>query len=304
MQLIDQLKDAPPVIMDGALNTELSARGVYFNNVDWLRANTHHADIISDIHASYARAGARLHIANSFSCARHVTESFGIPEEFEAINRAAVTVCREAIDAVSSEPQWVAGSISTYAKDHDRRNLPELGVLEVNTRDQARILRDAGADMIALEMLFDVDHTLAMLRGAVSAGVPVSVGMVCAQSPDGEIVIQDKVAGQNTDRFSSFVKAVRDIEAGCPDNVDIVMTVMHSPFDVTDTAMGLLADTFDGPIGAYPNIGHYAPPGTWDISDAPSPEVFAEACQRWSTMGACFVGGCCGVGPAYIEKLG
>ena len=61
---------------------------------------------------------------NSFSAARHVLDGAGIGDLFEPVNRAAVQLCREAIDKAAPHPQWIAGSISTCASDHDRRNLP------------------------------------------------------------------------------------------------------------------------------------------------------------------------------------
>jgi len=161
--------------MDGAMNTELSDRGILFNDVDWLGANVERADVIADIHKSYARLGAELHIANSFAIA--------------PLNRAAVSVCRRAIDRAAPHRQWIAGSISTYAKDHDRDNLPELDVLEENCRQQALVLADAGCDLIALEMLFDAEHSIAMLKGAAAAGLPISIGMVARRDRSGRILL-------------------------------------------------------------------------------------------------------------------
>ena len=91
---------------------------------------------------------------------------FGLEAEFESLNRAAIEVCREAIDTAADREQWVAGSISTYAPGHDRTRLPNAAVLERNAADQAETLAKAGADLIVLEMVFTVEQAVAMLRGA------------------------------------------------------------------------------------------------------------------------------------------
>ena len=57
----------------------------------------------------------------------------------------------------AAHDQWIAGSISTFAHDHDRKNLPLADKLESNVARQAEILTEAGCDLIALEMLFDVE---------------------------------------------------------------------------------------------------------------------------------------------------
>ena len=96
-RLIDRLRSGPPVLMDGAMNTELAKKGFVFNDLEWLRVNLDQPEAVAAVHASYARAGAELHIANSFSTGKHVTEHYGIGDEFKALNAAAVTVCKEAV---------------------------------------------------------------------------------------------------------------------------------------------------------------------------------------------------------------
>ena len=56
---------------------------------------------------------------------------------------------------------WAAGSLSTFCANSDRSLLPQGDTLVANYRDQARLLHAAGADLFALEMLFDVDVGLA-----------------------------------------------------------------------------------------------------------------------------------------------
>jgi methionine synthase I (cobalamin-dependent) len=179
ISFIERLSMGRPVLMDGAVNTELSRKGLLFKSNEWLRINLECPEILAQIHRDYARAGAELHIANSFSTARHVLEAAGLGEQYEALNLAAVQLCRDAIDAAAPHQQWIAGSLSTYAPDCDRNNLPSFEVLQKNTAEQSALLADAGCDILALEMLGDVDVSIAMLRGAARAALPISIGLVC-----------------------------------------------------------------------------------------------------------------------------
>ena len=115
MTLTERLTVKRPVLMDGAINTELSRKGILFTTMEWLRVNLDDPRMVADIHQDYARAGAELHIANSFASARHVLEPMGLGDDYEALNRAAVALCRAAVTQAASHPQWIAGSLSTYA---------------------------------------------------------------------------------------------------------------------------------------------------------------------------------------------
>ena len=115
------------------MNTELVREGYTFTTTEWLRVNVDAPEVVAGIHARYATAGAELHIANSFSAARHVLEAAGLGDRFESINRASVELCREAIDAAAPHRQWIAGSVSTYARD------TTAGTFRICTRSSATV---------------------------------------------------------------------------------------------------------------------------------------------------------------------
>ena len=301
--LLARLDTGPPVRMDGAMNTELARAGLTFTTAEWLRVNVDAPDVVAGIHARYATAGAELHIANSFSAARHVLEAAGLGDRFESINRASVELCREAIDAAAPHRQWIAGSVSTYAAGHDRRNLPGLHELERNCADQACVLADAGADLIALEMLSDADTCAAMMRGAAEAGLPVSLGLICFRDESGRVMLfgrgrDNLYAGENVPLDEVLPSIVERMPAG----LRLVIAVMHSSTEDTGPAIAVVRTCWDGDIAAYPNTGDYDS-GGWDWTDAQTPEAFADSCEQWAAQGVRIVGGCCGYGPEHIRAM-
>lgn len=301
--LTERLSTGRPVLLDGALNTELSGQGLLFNTQEWLMVNLASPEVIAKIHRDYARAGAELHIANSFATGRHVLEAAGLGAKFEDLNRAAVQLCRDAVDGAAPHQQWIAGSISTFAPDHDRNNLPDHETLERNVRDQALLLADAGCDMICLEMLFDVDSSIAMVKGAVACGLPISLGLVCAREPNGDMVLEGSRRIRRGIENTPLRVALEAILGAAPKSVTLIVSVMHSELEHTGPALEVVRQLWDGDTAAYPNIGRYAPPGSWDTSAGHCPAEFADACETWVRQGAKIVGGCCGVGPAHIREL-
>ena len=298
-----RLNAGPALSMDGAMNTELARAGLRFTTREWLRVNLDSPGTVAGIHAQYAAAGAEVHIANSFSAARHVLEAAGAGDLFEPVNRAAVEICREAVDAAAPHRQWIAGSISTYAPGHDRRNLPGLDVLERNCAEQARVLADAGADLIALEMLFDADTGVAMMRGAAQAGLPLSLGLICARDAHGRILLfgrgRDGLYGGRNVPLDRILPSMAE---RMPVDARVIVTVMHSEAADTGPALAIARSCWDGALAAYPNTGVYSA-GGWDWTDAQTPDAFAESCTQWAAQGARMLGGCCGYGPEHIRAM-
>ena len=279
--------------MDGAMGTELTRLGHGIGTADWVVSTLDLAEPVAALHRAYANAGAKLHIANTFATGRHVLASLGQEARFEAVTRAAVAICRDAIGA-----GWIAGSVSTYVIGSDRANLPRGETLARNTREKATLLADAGCHMIALEMLFDVETTVEMIRAAATAGLPLSIGLTVTRGPGG-ITLRGEYTGRQTHDLS-LDAALPQIIAAMP--TDAVLTIMHSQFPDTTEALAIARRHWNGPIGAYPNSGRFVPPSGWDNDAACTPQDFTAHALQWHDTA--FVGGCCGIGPDHIAALG
>ncbi len=274
------------------MGTELVRRGWAIGTSDWVGATPDVVAAIADLHRAYVVAGAELHIANTFATSRHVLASLGLERRFEAVNRTAVRICRDA------GARWVAGSISTYVVGSDRANLPRGDRLARAVREHADLLADAGCDMIVLEMLFDAETSVEMIVAAASAGLAISAGLTFVEGPDGGLYLR----GEYTGRLRHELRldaALPDFVAAMPEGG--IVTVMHTDLDPTDRALEAVRRHWSGPIGVYPNAGRLVPPDTWDHSAVPAPETFTARAARWD---AAFIGGCCGLGPAHIAALG
>jgi homocysteine S-methyltransferase len=302
MKLMDRIAGGRAVLLDGAMGTELERRGVPMDGKAWSAAALDsHPEILRQVHGDYAHAGAEIHIANSFALARHVLEPAGFGDRVEAFNRRAVELCREAIaDSATERPQWVAGSLSTFADQSDRRNLPARAQLRANYDEQAAILRAAGVDLFALEMLCDVDISLEALGAAAAQGLPVMIGFTCIWSEDGTTV--EALARDVGLPPVDFGDVLPPVISAIPETTPAILAIMHSKFDVTDAALEVLQDHWSGPVAVYPNSGEFVYPN-WQFDKVCSPEDFVAAARAWIDRGVRIVGGCCGIGPAHIRRL-
>ncbi len=278
------------ILLDGATGTELERRGVPMDGAAWCAAAlATHPEVVREVHEDYIRAGAEVIITNTFPAARHVLEEAGLGERFRELNVRAVELARAARENAAEEPVYIAGSISTFPARLDHRYDPDEGVARANYVEQAGVLAEAGVDLLALEMMRDLDQTRYAVEAAVATELPVWVGFSCKQAADGTVVLWD---GRD-----ALASALDSLPAGVA-----LVSVMHTLTEDTVPALGEVSGRWRGPVGAYPHSGKFVMPN-WQFLDVISPEDFAAEARKWPDLGVQVIGGCCGIGPEHIRRL-
>lgn len=279
------------VILDGATGTELERRGVQMDTVVWdAAALLTHPDMVREVHEDYIRAGADVIITNTFATARHMLEPAGMGGRCCELNIRAVTLSKEARENAAEGPVFIAGSISTMSAHDDHSYEPPAERARANYREQAEILAESGVDVIALEMMRDLEQTTYAIEAAVATGLPVWVGFSCKTTDEGTVVLWD---GEHT-----LVEALEQI----PPLGASLVSIMHTLTEDTPSALQEVNAHWSGPLGAYPHSGKFIMPN-WQFIDMISPEDFVEEAQQWLDRSAQLIGGCCGIGPEHIRLL-
>ena len=289
-----RLASGDVVVIDGATGTELEARGVPMDDAAWCGvANLEYAEVAREIHADYIRAGARVVIANTFSTDRLRLGDAGIADRVEEVNRKAVRAALDARAAVDRPDVVVAGSLSRAAAftiDGAAGRVDRATLLEAYS-EQARLLADAGVDLIALEMISALDHGEPALEAARSVGLPIWLGMSAERTADGRLECWQ---GHGL-LFDDLVQGL-----AAPDLAALM--VMHTDVADIDDALEAVFRHWDGPVGVYPHVGAFVPP-SWQFDERLTPADLVVHSRRWVERGVRIVGGCCGLGPGYIEAL-
>jgi homocysteine S-methyltransferase len=289
--LQQRLERGEVVILDGATGTELERRGVPMDTVVWdAAALLTHPDMVREVHEDYIRAGADVIITNTFATARHMLEPAGMGGRFCELNIRAVTLSKEARENAAEGPVFIAGSISTMSAHDDHSYEPPAERARANYREQAEILAESGVDVIALEMMCDLEQTTYAIEAAVATGLPVWVGFSCKTTDEGTVVLWD---GEHT-----LVEALEQI----PSLGASLVSIMHTLTEDTPSALQEVNAHWSGPLGAYPHSGEFIMPN-WQFIDMISPEDFVDEAQQWLDRGAQLIGGCCGIGPEHIRLL-
>ena len=292
-----QLVSGGMIILDGATGTELERRGAVMSDETWCApATLTHGATLKAVHADYIAAGADLITANTYGSSPFLLDHFGKLGDLGVIDRRAIEIAREAADE-SGRDIAVAGSFSVMRPNVKGTDDTDESVVWTEKRareilrQKAEGIAEAGADLIAMEMLRDCDYSLWATEAAVATGLPVFAGIATVRGPSGDL-------RANTRTEFSFAEVVRVI-AGTGVSACIVM---HSSVNDIADALRVIQANWAGPFGAYPESGYFEMPN-WKFVGIIQPEALVTAARGWRDQGATLLGGCCGTGPDHVAAL-
>ncbi len=294
-----RLKAGGIVILDGGTGTELERRGVPMDAEAWCGAATlDHLDVLQGIHRDYIAAGADIITANTYASSRLMLKAAGLADQFERINRAAVETAHRAREASGRQGIAVAGSLSHMfpmvggSAQVDLARVPSEQAMADAFGELAELLRDAGCDLIVLEMMYHPDRMASAFGAAKTTGLPVWAGFSARRGAD------EQVLSFAPDRDIAFKDTV-----GVLTGFDVAAAgVMHTPANVVGDAIAILRGAFDGPLTAYPDSGYFKMP-QWQFEDVIPPDELLRFATDWVGSGVLVVGGCCGLSPEHIKAV-
>jgi homocysteine S-methyltransferase len=282
--------DDTVLISDGGLATELEARGRDLSDALWsarLLVDAPHA--ITAVHAAFFGAGARIATTASYQASFEGFSTRGLGRDDTArLLRRSVELSVAARDE-AGPGRWVAASVGPYgaalADGSEYRGRYGLSVKQLESWHEPRLqlLAEAGADLLALETVPDIDEAEALLNLVRRLGVPAWLSYT--------------VDGERTRAGQPLVEALA-VAAGIPEIVAVGVNCC-APDDVLP-AIEMAAKT-GKPVIVYPNSGE-----RWDDArrEWRGPSRFSAALAgQWVAAGARIVGGCCRVRPADIADV-
>ncbi len=288
--LKNDLNRGAVVLMDGATGTELQRRGIRMDPEAWCgTAALQNAAALEAVHRDYLAAGARLITANTFATSRVVLNAAGLGARFDEINRVTLDAARVA--AADYPGAVVAGSLSHMIPDP----APAPAAFAESCEELASTLKQAGCDVILLEMMFAPERMEAAFAAAIRTGLPVWAGFSVRRGKSGGSTEVLSFAQTRDIPFAEILAILKD------QPVDAA-GIMHSEPEVTGDALAMLRGAFDGPLTAYPDSGHMTD-HNWHFDQVIAPAQLHDYAVGWIDRGAQVLGGCCGLGVAHVAAL-
>ncbi|HEY4435021.1 MAG TPA: homocysteine S-methyltransferase [Lelliottia sp.] len=296
------LETQPFIVLDGAMATELEARGCHLADSLWsAKVLVENPELIREVHLDYFRAGAQVAITASYQATAAGFAARGYDEaQSRALIGRSVELARKAREAYLAEnPQagtlLVAGSVGPYgaylADGSEYRGDYVRSAAEFSEFHRSRVeaLLDAGADLLASETLpcFAEIKALAELL----TGYPRAKAWFSFTLRDSEHL--------------SDGTPLRDVVATLADYPQIVALGINCiALENTTAALEHLQTLTALPLVVYPNSGeHYdAVSKTWH-HHGEACETLAGYLPQWVAAGAKLIGGCCRTTPKDIAEL-
>ena len=283
---LDRLRHGP-MLADGAMGTEIFARGVSFDRC-FDELNLTQPDMVLDIHRRYVEAGAEVVETNTFGANHFRLMEHNLEAEVADVNAAGVRLARLAA-AASQSTVYVAGSVGPLGV-----RLAPLGRVQAAQARQAFLaqigaLHKSGVDVLILETFSDLNEIREAILAAQEAapGVPLIAQMTFTE--DGRTPLGD--TPDAVARTLSDLK-VDVIGANCSVGPARLLPVVK-----------MLAYHADGaPVSVMPNAGWPQRAGPRIIYPA-TPDYFADYARRFLEAGASLIGGCCGTTPRHIRAM-
>ena len=302
--IIARLEAGEKLLLDGGTGSELQRRGVDVSRRTadggigaWsATANVDAPDMVRAVHEDYLRVGADIITTNSFWSNRTRLARLGQADRMEEYTRVSVELAREAVDQNGFDA-YVAGSMAPPTGRPTPGNIAvSSDDLAAEFRDQAAVLAEAGSDLILLEYVSTVEEATTLVNAAAETGLPVFLGLKH---------FDDAGTMASKEDAADAARAVEGLA------VAAVLDMCSPPEEIT-AVFPRIRQAFDGPIGAYANIGYRGDPKApgdssrqWHRIDVGenSPDRYAEYARGWLAEGAQIIGGCCASGLEHIAAL-
>ncbi|MGH9400258.1 MAG: homocysteine S-methyltransferase family protein, partial [Thermoanaerobaculia bacterium] len=272
------------ILADGAMGTLLTSRGASAEQAK-SPLNVSDPEAVREVHDDYRDAGARILTTNTWDANRVKLTAHEWADSLEKINREGVRLARE---AASGELVFVAGSIGPLgALVKPYGSLTLAGVREL-FEEQARILLEAGVDLVMLETfgsLLEAAEAVRAVRG-LSAQIPIVAEMTF-------------LAEGRTAFGEGAAHALGTLALAGADAVGMNCTLgPQETHEVFKSLSGAVAV----PLSVMPNAGYPTVLHGRNVFLS-SPDYLRDYAASFAEAGAAIIGGCCGTTPEHIRAM-
>lgn len=282
--LLRQLLDPEQVVLfDGAMGTMLYARGVFINQCyDELVLKA--PDLVGEIHAAYAAAGAEVLETNTFGANRAKLSQYGLESQVSAINQRASELARRA----AGEDRLVAGAVGPLGVRLEPFGALSRAEARAMFAEQLTALKRGGADCFLLETFSDLDEMEQAILAArdVDASMPIIAQATVGPDLRTSYGASPEDIAKTLDRWGADI-----IGLNCSVGPQTILEAIERMAVVTTRK-----------LSAQPNAGMPRDVGGRSMYMA-SPEYMGTYARHLIQAGAKIVGGCCGTTPEHIRAM-
>ena len=302
-------------VLDGGMGRELDIK---YPDPDfkyiWSAAHLlNQPESVYKCHLSFIKAGAEIITTSNYSCVPSYLDKLNLTDKTYDLIRVAG---EEAQRAKKSSPDArVAGSIPPYGFSYMGVKIPEESGIVSNYAKVAQILYPF-VDLFLCETMSSIDEAVAALSGLQAArrdgmlgdkDTPVWLSFTLMDSDTNQLYSREKLEVALHTVLGKFPGLIEGLFLNC--------CAPHAITAALPTLIRIAKESGVSTVGAYANRFASISKSAEEIEqnfqkdahvrtmiDIPE-EVYLKEVKTWIELGCTVVGGCCGMGPSYIERI-
>jgi methionine synthase I (cobalamin-dependent) len=296
------------LLLDGAMGTELIARGVGAGRCnDYL--NIESPNTIFAVHQAYIQVGSDAILTNTFGANRYALARHGLAGEVDRINTAGAKIAHKA----AGNEKYVLGDIGPSGDFLEPVGNLKPDELKEAFAQQAKALIAAGVDGLIIETMTALDELTVAIDAvkSVCGDLPVFASMAFDRSgADFRTMMGVDVESAVTKMVSLGVDAVGfncgtlslDEYVKLAEQFVSATKALEESRAMSDSCPEQGRGKRQATIFAEPNAGKPELVNGKALYHV-SPDDFAEAAREIYLAGVRIIGGCCGTSPEHIKAI-
>ena len=278
-----------PLIMDGAMGTELMRRGIELPLPLWSSmSNIDQYDLVMNIHKDYIEAGSDILTTNTFRTTPRTFIKAGYSKnESKLISEQCCNMAIEAAKhAVKKENTLIAGSVAPLEDCYEPSHFPgkEIAKKEFQLIID-RILKN-NVDILLFETMGNYEEIETVLQ----------------LSNDIDIQRWLSIVLKNKNSILDGTELQKVVELASKNKINMVL-INCTPVNLISEALDIFLGCWKGKWGVYPNAGENMPKEDGEFVSKLDDESFCKEIHGYITLGASVVGSCCGSTPKTVRKI-
>lgn len=286
--VLKRIKKGDILIADGAMGSLLMDRAKELIKGKCPEViNLSRPDILEEVAQLYLDSGAEIIQTNTFGASPLKLSDYHLQDHYQAINQVAVAAVKKVVDGKA----YISASCGPCGKLLKPFGEIEAGVMQDNFTRQLEVLIAAGADIICIETMTDIQEAVLAIQAAkhISPVIPVMATMTYNFTPRGFYTIM----GVNIERAARELEAAGAdiIGSNCGNGIENMIKIAYTYREYSQLPLIIQANAglpeMKGEVAVYPE----------------SPAFMAEKSKELVQAGVSIIGGCCGTTPEHIRAI-
>ena len=269
-----------PLVLDGAMGSLLQQNGVEPVQHIWMSiANITHAELISELHSQYIKAGSDIITTNTFNSNPTNAKSHGKYSSDQLVKSAV----NSAKNATQILPVLIAGSNAPAEDCYQAERTITKRELEQNHKKHIDLLIENGVHFILNETHSHLDEINIITKYCDKNDIPYVMSLF----------FTDELKLLSGEKLTEILKLLDDSNALAIGFNCILPSTMQKAKSII---------TFPAKWGLYLNCGDGSFTDT-NIKCGVSPKNYSEISKGYLSLSPSYIGSCCGSSPKHIKEI-